>query len=182
MKVVQPIRTKEKIEDLKTELLRTGYRNYMIFLFGINTGLRISDILNLKVIDVKGKNDIILKEKKTSKTKRFPVNYSLQRELEKYVQGMKPTNYLFTSRKGSNKPIGRVQYYRILNECGRNVGIEGELGTHTLRKTFGYHHYKENKDVAILQQIFNHSWPSVTMRYIGITQDEIDDSMRGFSL
>ena len=180
--VVQPIRDKSKIEELKMELMKGSYRNYLIFVFGINTGLRIGDILKLKVSDVKGKEYINLKEQKTGKTKRFLVNNNLRRELEKYVHGMKLSAYLFVSRKGVNKPIHRIQYYRIMKKAGSNVGIMGEIGTHTLRKTFGYHHYKENKDVAMLQEIYNHSGPSVTLRYIGITQDEIDDSYRGFSL
>jgi len=182
MNVVQPIRDKSKIEELKMELMKSSYRNYLIFVFGINTGLRISDILKLKVSDVKGKEHIVLKEQKTGKTKRFLVNNNLRRELEKYVHGMKLSAYLFVSRKGVNKPIHRIQYYRVMKKAGSNVGIMGEIGTHTLRKTFGYHHYKESKDVAMLQEIFNHSGPSVTLRYIGITQDEIDDSYRGFSL
>ncbi|WP_342668518.1 tyrosine-type recombinase/integrase [Cytobacillus solani] len=57
-----------------------------------------------------------------------------------------------------------------------------EIGTHTLRKTFGYHFYQKYKDVAVLQQIFNHSSPAVTMRYIGINQDIMDEAVDGFSL
>lgn len=56
------------------------------------------------------------------------------------------------------------------------------IGTHTLRKTFGYFHYKRYKDVALLQQLFNHASPSITLRYIGITQDEIDDTLADFFL
>ncbi|WP_397540271.1 tyrosine-type recombinase/integrase [Rummeliibacillus pycnus] len=56
------------------------------------------------------------------------------------------------------------------------------MGTHTMRKTFGYHHYKQHKDVAVLQQLFNHSAPSITMKYIGVTEDEVDATMEDFSL
>jgi len=178
---VQPIRDRVKIEEIKNELLKSNYRDYIIFIFGINSGLRISDILKLKVIDVKNKDHIILKEQKTKKTKRFLIQYQLKVEIEKYIQGMKSSSYLFLSRKGTNQPISRIQYYRIIRKAAVMVGIH-EIGTHTLRKTFGYFHYKENKDVAMLQEIFNHSGPSVTLRYIGITQDIIDNSMRGFYL
>ena len=94
--------------------------------------------------------------------------------------------YLFTSRNsgsdGASRPIDRTQAYRILNDAARKVGIQDAIGTHTLRKTFGYHHYKKFKDVATLQEIFNHSSPSITKRYIGIRQDEIDETLNDFAL
>ena len=94
---------------------------------------------------------------------------------------MEEEEYLFQSRKGKDKPISRVQAYRILNSAGAKVGLK-EIGTHTLRKTFGYWHYKQNKDVALLQEIFNHSAPSVTLRYIGINEDIKDNSIENFYL
>ena len=81
---------------------------------------------------------------------------------------------MFPSRKGSSA-IQRNQAYKILNEAARTVGIQESIGTHSMRKTFGYHAYKSGIDIALLQKIFNHSCPSVTLRYIGITQDSIDD-------
>ena len=76
----------------------------------------------------------------------------------------------------------RTQCYRIINNVCKKVGISYNVGTHTLRKTFGYHHYRKFKDVAILQKIFNHSSPEVTLRYIGINQDIIDESFKNFIL
>lgn len=178
---VQPIRDVSKIEELKNELLKISYRDYMIFSFGINAGLRISDILKLKVGDVKGKTHVTIKEQKTGKTKKFKIQSQFKPEVERYIHGMKTTSYLFRSRKGVNKPISRIQYYRVLQNAAKPIGIT-EIGTHTLRKTFGYFHYKKNKDVAMLQEIFNHSGPSVTLRYIGINQEEIDDSIEGMYL
>ena len=91
-------------------------------------------------------------------------------------------DYIFKSRNGTNKPITRVRAYTILNEVARKIGIQEEIGTHTLRKTFGYWFYQRTKDVAILQQIFNHSSPSITLRYIGINQDILDRELENFSL
>ena len=179
MELVQPIRDKNTIVEFKNELLHKSYRDYMLFTVGINTGLRISDILPLKVGDVKGTH-IVIKEKKTSKNKRFKINGALRRELDKYIANMNDDDYLFPSRKG-DKPITRVQAYRVLNAVAEKLGIE-EIGTHTLRKTFGYHHYQQYKDVAILQEIFNHSSPSITLRYIGITADLVDDTIDNFYL
>lgn len=115
------------------------------------------------------------------KTKRFPLCNTLFEELELYTKNMREGEYLFKSQKGKNKPITTTQAYRILKECSNKINIP-EVGTHTMRKTFGYFHYKQYRDVAILQQIFNHSSPNITLRYIGINQDEIDNSYRNFSL
>lgn len=181
MELVQPIREKELIEKFKNILLIRGYKDYLLFVIGINTGLRISDILDLKVSDVKDKAHIIIREKKTDKTKRFLINSRLKQEIDIFIDGKNKEEYLFQSRKGNNKPITRVQAYRILNDVANKLGLV-EVGTHTLRKTFGYWHYQQYKDVAILQDIFNHSAPSVTLRYIGISQDNKDKTIEGFYL
>ena len=181
MEKVEPIRKKEKIEALKNELLKSGYRNYLLFVTGINTGLRISDLLNLRVKDVRGKTHIIINEKKTGKTKKFLINNRLKEKLDVYIERMGDEEYLFKSQKGDNKPISRVQAYRILRKAAENIGLES-VGTHTLRKTFGYHHYQQHKDVAVLQELFNHSAPSVTLDYIGINQDVMDNTIQNFYL
>ena len=113
MNKVEPIRDKQKIEDMKTQLLKSSLRNYMIFVVGINTGLRISDILKLKVKDVKDKSHIKLKEGKTNKSKKFYINSELKKELDKYIKNMAGHEYLFQSRNGTNKPLSRSQTYRI---------------------------------------------------------------------
>ena len=77
--------------------------------------------------------------------------------------------------------IGREWAYRVLNRAGRMVGVS-EVGTHTMRKTFGYWHYKQYHDIALLQEIFNHSAPSITLRYIGIRDEDKDESMKNFYL
>jgi integrase len=182
MKFVQPIRDPEKIVQIKRILKKQSYRNYFLFLFGINIGLRISDILKLKVKDVKNKSHVVIKESKTMKVKRFKINKSLQEEIEEYIFDMKDEDYLFPSRTGKNsQPLSRFMAYRILNDTAQKVELE-EIGTHTLRKTFGYHFYKQTKDVALLQNIFNHSAPSITLRYIGINQDIIDKAIENFNL
>ncbi len=179
MNTVQPIRDCETIQKVKAALLKRGHRDYMLFVIGINTGLRIGDILNLKVKDF-AKSHIIIREEKTGKEKRHLINENLRSEVERYTLDMNLDDYLFPSRKG-NKPIGRVQAYRILAEVAEQVGLD-EIGTHTLRKTYGYHQYKQNKDIVMLQQLFNHAAPSVTLRYIGIQQDDMDDMNRDFFL
>lgn len=179
MNEVQPIRSLEKIQELKNRLAINGSRDVLLFSMGINTGLRISDLLNLKVGDVKGKREYVLREKKTKKTKRILL-HAVMKDIDDYTAFKGDDEYLFSSRKG-NGPISRVQAYRILNEAARDCGLD-EIGTHTLRKTFGYHFYRANQNVAMLQQLFNHSSPAITLRYIGITQDEIAEEWGKFAL
>lgn len=177
MKFVQPIRNKKDIEAMKREL---SPRDSFLFTLGVNSGLRVSDMLQLRVKDVRNRTHIIVKEQKTSKTKRFPINKTLQKAVKEYTQGMDDNDLLFPSRKGL-KPISRVQAYRQLNKAAQTLGLE-EIGTHSMRKTFGFHFYQKTKDVAMLQQIFNHSSPSITLRYIGVSQDMIDEQIMDFGL
>lgn len=181
MKYVQPIRDRETIQKMKNELLKTGIRNYILFNIGINTGLRVSDILRLKVEDVRFKSHIFIVEKKTGKYKRLLINNNLKKDIDDYIYNMSDEEYLFKSQKGYNTPITRVQAYRILNSAAVNLGIS-EIGTHTMRKTFGYWHYKIYKDIAILQDIFNHTSPSITLKYIGINDDIKDKTIENFYL
>lgn len=180
MNLVQPIRDPDMIQKIKAYLLERNERNYILFLIGINTGLRISDILRLKVRDVDSTH-IVIREQKTRKQKRIRLTPQLRREIRRYIQDKPPDQYLILSRVGNNKPIGRSMAYKILREVADHYGLR-EIGTHTLRKTFGYHYYQQTKDVATLQHIFNHSDPSVTLKYIGITQDSIDKSMLRFKI
>ena len=127
------------------------------------------------------KTHISVKEQKNKKPKMFPITNNLYVELERYTRNMKPGEYLFQSQIGVNSPITGTQAYRILRDAAKNIKLTN-IGTHSMRKTFGYWHYQKFKDVAILQEIFNHSSPSITLRYIGISQDEIDQSYYNFSL
>ena len=182
MNTVQPIRDPQKLEQMKQVLRKRNEKYYMMFVLGINTGLRISDIRMLNVSDVYDRDHIIIREEKTGKEKRFLINAKLQNEIRAYVKqtGKQPDDYLITSQKGNNQPLSRVQAYHVLNEAAQECGIQDKIGTHTMRKTFGYWHYKRYHDVAILQDIFNHSSPSVTMRYIGINDDIKDQTLRDF--
>lgn len=182
MKYVQPIRNKKQIEETKAYLKENESRDLLLFTMGINTGLRISDLLKLKVIDVRGKSHVEIKEQKTGKIKRFPLLGNLQSMIEEYIKGKLDDDYLFKSRNGSNRPISRVMAYNIINFACKKAGITDNIGTHTLRKTFGYHHYQQFHDVAILQYLLNQSSPSITLRYIGITQDNIENTLQQFEL
>jgi integrase len=182
MNTVDPIRDIEQIRKMKDYLITRNYRDYLLFILGINTGLRISDLLNLKVSDVKDKYHIIIKEQKTGKEKRFMLSDQMRLEIERYIEHKGAGEYLFNSKRKRSIPIDRIMAYRILNEAAVATGLETKIGTHTLRKTFGFHLYQQKKDVALLQYLFNHSSPSVTLRYIGINQNVADEVMKGFNL
>jgi len=180
MNIVEPIRNRKDIAKVEKILKKQSFRNYLLFVMGTNCGLRISDILNLDVKDVKDKNYISLIEKKTGKSKRFPINSKLKPLLEEFTQGRNEGEPLFLSV--FNRRMERTQCYRIIRRACWDAGIDYKIGTHTLRKTFGYHHYRKFKDVAVLQTIFNHYSPNITLRYIGINQDTIDESYNSFIL
>jgi len=147
-------------------------------MIGFYTALRISDILKLKVRDVKtGKLNI--REQKTGKQKLVAMNPQLISALRGYTEKKKDGEYLIKSREGTNRPITRQQACNIVKIICEDFGIYN-VGTHTMRKTFGYHYYKKTKNIALLQLMYNHTHPSVTLRYIGITSDNIDSAIVGF--
>lgn len=180
IKDVQPIRSKEQIEDMKWALKRhCSERDYIMFLIGINTGLRVGDLLKLKASDVKKKKKIVIQEGKTKKPRTIKLD-NIYDEVQAYANAV-TSEWLFPSRKG-DKPITTTQAYRQINKAAEMGDITEGVGTHTMRKTFGYWFYKQTKDVAKLQAILNHSHPQITLTYIGITEEEIEDSLNQFVL
>ncbi len=182
MELVEPIREIKKLEKMKKYLKARNLRDYCLFVLGINSGLRVSDLLNLKIGDVvengKLKDRIHLTEQKTGKTKDFPISDTASKALREYIDELKDSNSsdcLFQSRKGKSA-ISRIQAWRILNEAAAHSGLGNDaIGTHTMRKTFGYHAYKKGMDITVIQKLLNHSSPSITLSYIGITRDDLDN-------
>lgn len=179
MNQVEPIRDLDKLEDMCRYLKQHNERDYVLFCMGLYTGLRVSDILTLRIRDVKDKSQIVIKEKKTGKRKYIEVNPILKKVLRDYTRDKDPDDFLIKSRKNYNRPIGRKRAWKIISDLGDKFGIP-HLGSHSMRKTFGYHFYKQAKDVALLQSIFNHASPSITLNYIGINKDGIDAAYRDF--
>lgn len=114
MNIVEPIRNKQDIKRIKNFLLKQNLRDLLFFLIGINCGLRISDILNLDVGDVKNKTHINIIEKKTKKYKRFPLNKKLKPMLDKFTFVRDKDEPLFLTK--NNNRLERTQCYRILND------------------------------------------------------------------
>ena len=179
MTTVEPIRNIQDLAKIE-RILEKSARNLLFFTIGTNCGLRISDILALNVGDVRGKSHIQIIEKKTGKCKKFPINSKLKPMLAEYTKGKKDNEPLFTTI--CKNRMERTAAYRIINTACKIAKIEAKTGTHTMRKTFGYHHYKKFKDIAMLQKIFNHYSPEITLRYIGIEQEQIEESYTQFVL
>ena len=171
-------------------------RNKMLFLIGINVGLRASDLITLKwnfFFDNNGefKDSYSLQPKKTRKTKKFVKLYfnqvvkkAVTDYIEEYpIQDM--NEYLFKSRKGEGA-ISERALWKIVVDTTAEAGINKNVGSHTLRKTFGrfiwYNAEDKNKALVILQTIFNHSSPAVTSKYIGLTDDEIGETFNELNL
>lgn len=184
----EPIKDRAVIEGIKTALNTKKTRKYYaLFCTGINTALRISDILKLKVSDVQT-GYVYTKETKTGKSKQFPINNMLEAVLENYIKEYKlqGKDFLFFSNRKDKarniKPIDQSQAYRKLKEVIENLYSDIHFSTHVLRKTCGYWLYQTTKDITLVMHALNHSSISVTMRYIGLTQENVDNAFNGLNL
>ena len=152
MEIVEPIRDLEDIRKIEEVLKQQGLRDLLFFLIGINCGLRISDILNLNVEDVKNKTHISIIEKKTGKRKRFPLNKKLKPLLDKFTLKRNNKEPLFLSK--FNNRMERTQCYRIINNVCKKVGISYNVGTHTLRKEVLLQCYKYYQQIDLKNLLF----------------------------
>lgn len=181
MNVVSPIRDKKQLEAVKGYLRGKNKRDYLLFMIGISSALRISDILRLKVEDVwTGKKPVEyvdLHEKKTGKYKRFPVTPNLSKAIKEYMTEYSPAQdqFLFVSRVGENKPITRQYASMMLNEACDMVGITEPFGTHGMRKTWGYWAFKQNISLDYISLALNHRSVAETKRYLGLLQEDLDN-------
>lgn len=194
MSTTQPIRDPVKLRNFKEYYLagKPSPRNYVLCILGLNTALRISDILQLKwgsVYDfAKGEylSHISVVEQKTGKRNQIALNHALAEALQDYYVSCKPApsaaDYLFPSRKGHNCPIGRSQAFRIVKEAACGSGLEQHVSCHSLRKTFGYYAWQQGTQPALLMDIYNHSSYRVTKHYLGIDQDDRDRVFLNISL
>jgi len=190
--IVEPIRSENQIKQIRGNLYRQkNPRDYLIFVFGINSGLRIGDILSLKLEDVKDnqgnlKDYLTIKEQKTGKTRKVFFNKQIKEALNYYLKKTGIFNldqYLFTNEKSKkNKPITRIRAYQLINKWCKDVGLDCKVGGHTLRKTFGYHMRMQGVSIERISNLLNHRNIKVTFRYIGINDDENKEVINGFGI
>ena len=178
--IAEPIKSKKDIKAVEQYLKEHNERDYVIWVLGLNSGLRVSDIVGLNVSDVVDKTHITIIEKKTQKRKSFYINDKLKKVLKSFTKDRNLNEPLFLGKQG--RRLDRKQVYRFLIDVCNKIGVKSKVSTHTMRRTFGYHHYQQYKDAVILQKIFNHSNQRITLMYIGVTQDEIDLSYKNFEL
>jgi len=180
---VEPIREWDNIQKIKEYFFnRKQYRDWIMFTLGLNLALRISDLLQLKISDIFDfemypKNRIALREKKTGKENLIYINISSHNALLEYVNLTRlkySHDYLFRSRQGDNNPISRIQAYRILVNTAKEVGLgDVNIGTHSLRKSWGYHAFKRfNLSLDEIMLKLNHQSISSTKHYVGLSDDE----------
>lgn len=163
MNRVIPIENDEQLAEIKEELKKKGTMCLLLWAFGVNTSLRISDILPIQVKDVMG-DKLYLKEKKTGKRQEIALNKGITDILEGYIKNMKPDDYLFKGRQGGNKPIYRQRASQIIKEAVSAIGMNPErISCHSMRKSRALRIYKQTGDIALVMKMLNHSSPSLSL-------------------
>lgn len=185
MGTTQPIREKEALECFMNYYLtvQPDARNYALILLGLHTALRISDLLHLRWMDVYEfknhcyRDHLFIQEKKTGKKTVIalhPHAVAALQQLKKERPSVVPTDYIFTKNTDYTTPLCRSQAFRIVKHAAEKSLHEEHISCHSLRKTFGYHAWKQGTPPALLMDIYNHSSYQITKKYLGIQQDERD--------
>jgi site-specific recombinase XerD len=168
------------IRDIKSisKLLKSKPRDLLLWIMGINNGLRAMDLVKIKVAQVehlKSGDVLNIIESKTGKDNILVINCSVYKALQRYLKECEPasSDYLFKSRKGSGH-ISSQSVGRMVKSWTADINLNGQYGAHTLRKTWGYHQrVNHGAGFEILCKRYNHSSPAITMRYLGIENKEI---------
>ncbi|MFW5489065.1 MAG: tyrosine-type recombinase/integrase [Desulfovibrio sp.] len=176
-----PIKSLDAIKAIK-QLTKSNPRDHLLFVMGINSGIRLGDLLRFQVHHFQGKqvgDAIEIIESKTGKRNFLILNKEISRALRLFmdVRFRHEDDYLFASRK-SRKPLTLATVGRLVQSWARSINLNGNYGGRTLRKTFGYiQRVHFGVGFEILCRRYNHSNPAVTMRYIGIQPSEVEEIM-----
>jgi integrase len=177
---VGPIRRVKDIQAISKLLLMDNPRNHLLFVLGVNNGLRTGDVLKLhvgSVYDAKVGDTITIMEGKTKKMNILVINKTIHKSLQNYLEKIKPklADYLFPSRKG-DKPITIQCVNNMVKKWTRMINLKGNYGAHSLRKTWGFiQRTVYGVGFEVLCKRFNHSSPAITMRYLGIEDKEVQN-------
>ncbi len=189
MATTQPIRNKQQIKALAEYYLHKGeIRNHVLIVLGIHTALRISDLLNLRWEDVydfeqnRVRSSIALTEQKTGKTKTIALNKLAVRALTLFASQAAESGGFIILNKRTSKAISRIQAYRIIRAAADALRFDNRVSCHSLRKTLGYHAWKSGVSPAVIMEIYNHNSLAITRRYLGVTQEDINEVYLGLAL
>tara|TARA_R110000772_G_scaffold111529_1_gene215370 strand:- start:2328 stop:2888 length:561 start_codon:yes stop_codon:yes gene_type:complete len=171
----------KNLDTLKliTHLLSIRYSQQMadVWDVGLNLALRISDLLSIKFDQIVD-DRLVLREAKTGKLASIVLNQKVQRKISSIRTKYPSHTFLFQSYRNAQaknrepRPLTRRAVSKAFEEVGQELKMS--LGTHSMRKTRGYHLYKNTNDIARVMKMLRHSSEGMTLRYIGITQDDID--------
>lgn len=177
MGVINPIKNKETLEQMKDYLREKSSRNYLIFRIGLNFGLSVQELLQLRIEDWVDRDIISINGCK------LQISPSLQWEIRHYL-GDRKEGYFFTSTSSRELPISRFQLYMVLQDAARSAGYNHPIGALTLRKTFGYWAYMEKKiHLSLLCKYLNHHTVEYTLNYLGISdRHEPDNALPAMNL
>lgn len=182
MKSVMPIKDKEIQQQFADYFEATNERNYILYMCGIYLGLRISDLLRLRVHDVRGTH-VEIKEQKNKNNRKIFIHRKLRKALDEYIDGKAGNELLFVSQRksdtGKAKALTRYGATKILKKAAEEIGYDEPIATHSLRKTFAYNLYVAYGDVPELQEMLGHKNQEETRRYIGIKQETFDERIAG---
>lgn len=184
MSTSQPIRDTQDLTALREFYLKDepNMRNYVLICLGVNSALRISDLLELKWKDVYNfkdenfKKHLITYEKKTGKETWIAINENARNGLQEYMKFLKKISgedYIFKG-KNNGGHLSRSQAFQIIKHAAGELNLENGISCHSMRKTFGYYAWKCGTPPAVLMDIYNHSSYEITKRYLGIKQDDKD--------
>lgn len=182
MSKVYPIFEKDKQNKIELLLKSTNIRNYLLWLVGTHTGLRVSDIVKLKVLDVKGAVLNII-EQKTCKHKSINISNKLKIVLKEYINNNSLTDesYLFTSRQSKEKPMTIRRVQQIIKAIGKICDVPENINSHSLRKTFAYNLYTlSNNNIALVMEALNHSRENITLKYLCIKEKLLNELINEF--
>ena len=177
-----PIRDREQLHRLANYFLeRNKIRNYVMIILGVSFALRISDILSLQWSDVMNldtgryKTHIVVIEKKTKKKQLILINKDSIKALQ-LLYPLKCSAYIFASTRKEHNPINRSQAWKIIKDAANDLGLDGNIACHSLRKTYGYQLWRtENVSPVVIMKSYNHDSYETTKRYLGVDQDELDE-------
>ena len=175
---VEPIRYSKDIKNIK-KLLKNSPRNLCLFVLGINTNLRASDLLKLKVKDVQNLNageELTLKEKKTGKQRRINLNGACVKAIQDLLKSdnFADEDFLFQSQRKGGTPLTVPSASNLVKSWCKMVNLKGNYASHSLRKTWGYHQRVTfNVGIPELMVCFNHTCQKQTLDYLCIQPEEI---------